>query len=126
MPASSRLRWSLTGQFLLFAVLNSMLKKLPFEYASDAWTGRRSSVMVSPRNSQLGISNVGSIVLETCTISHAPIRYSPAIWIALRRLRSARNVDLSVIAAGSRQRLGGDGRRQSDFPPDAAKRGSSR
>ena len=41
---------------------------------------------------QPGASNTGSNVAATCTISHAPTRYSPAMRMTLRRLSSAKRV----------------------------------
>ena len=48
-----------------------------------------ASRMISARSTQPGTSNAGNNVSATCTINHAPTRYSPAIRITLRRLSSA-------------------------------------
>ncbi len=43
------------------------------------------------RGSQSGAPNIGNTVPDTCTSSHAPTRYNPAMRMTLRRFSSLRN-----------------------------------
>src|SRR5215468_2801424 len=52
--------------------------------------------MTIARNTHGGASNPGSSVAETCAISHAPTRYSPAMRMTLRRRSSAKNEPAAI------------------------------